>query len=420
MRNWKSSEPSPTPTIRPGLSDVSMLRSRLKSADAQDDTPWRSADCDVLVIGGGITGTAASWNLADEGADVLLVDEADLNTKASGRNAGSLHGQIQYPPFAERGRKWGETFAPSLRFLAESVSLWTELDADLGGAFEVVTKGGLLVCDSDDQMRVVEEKVKLEQRLGIESTMLDRDELLRIAPYVSPEIVGAEYCPIEGKGNPLLAAPIFARLATQAGARIETGIRIAHLDIAQDEVISTSDDGRIIRSRVVLCVSGSGLIPLSAQLGIPLPLIEEPVQVSATEPAEHFIDHLVYFAGGKLTLKQASSGTVLIGGGWPADGEHPSGMLTVDPESLRRNLGVALRVVPRLASLALIRAWPGVGIATPDLAPIIGHLGDERVLVGLYPHMGFTAGPLMGRVLSSLALGRSPEIDLGPFDPQRF
>ena len=71
--------------------------------------------------------------------------------------------------------------------------------------------------------------------------------------------------------------------------------------------------------------------------------------------------------------------------------------------------------MPKVGSLSLIRSWPGNGIATPDLAPIVGHLGDERVLAGVYPHMGFTAGPLMGKVLSKLALGRDPEIDLEPF-----
>ena len=102
----------------------------------------------------------------------------------------------------------------------------------------------------------------------------------------------------------------------------------------------------------------------------------------------------VEIAGGKLTLKQASAGTVLIVGGWPAKADLASGVLAVDPDSLRRNLEVAIRVVPKVGSLSLIRSWPGNGIATPDLAPIVGHLGDERVLAGVYPHMGFTAGPL--------------------------
>lgn len=372
------------------------------------------------MIGGGITGTATSWNLAELGVDVLLVDRSDLNTEASGRNAGSLHGQIQFPSYAERGRPWAEQFGPSLRFLAESLSLWGQLSSELGVDLEISTKGGLLVCDSEDQLRVVEEKVRLEQSLGIESRLLGRLELLEMAPYVSPEMLGAEFCPIEGKGNPLLAGPAFARSARSAGARIETGIQIVDLDMTGDRIVAFSADGRHIRSRVVVCASGSGLIELSARLGTRLPLTEEPVQVSATEPAEPFIDHLVYFAGGKLTLKQAAAGSVLIGGGWPAKADHPSGRLAVDPESLRRNLGVAIQVVPRIGSLSLIRSWPGIGVATPDLAPILGHLDDHRILVGVYPHLGFTAGPLMGRVLSRLAIGRDPEMDLNPFSPQRF
>lgn len=74
-------------------------------------------------------------------------------------------------------------------------------------------------------------------------------------------------------------------------------------------------------------------------------------------------------------------------------------MLAVDPDSLRHNLVAAIRVVPKVGSLSLIRSWRLNGIATPDLAPMVGHLGDERALAGVYPYMGFTAGPLMGEVL---------------------
>ena len=81
---------------------------------------------------------------------------------------------------------------------------------------------------------------------------------------------------------------------------------------------------------------------------------------------------------------------------------------------------IALRVVPSLAGVRLIRTWPGKGLATPDLGPIIGPLGPPGLVVGVYPHMGLTAGPLMGRVLARLALGLPEELDLQPFAPDRF
>jgi glycine/D-amino acid oxidase-like deaminating enzyme len=61
-----------------------------------------------------------------------------------------------------------------------------------------------------------------------------------------------------------------------------------------------------------------------------------------------------------------------------------------------------------------------MGIATPDLMPIIGALGDPRVLIGIYPHMGLTAGPLMGQILAMLAMDEDPVVDITPFSLQRF
>ena len=49
---------------------------------------------DVIIIGGGLAGTAAAWFLAREGVDVLLLERGELNARATGANAGSIHLQI--------------------------------------------------------------------------------------------------------------------------------------------------------------------------------------------------------------------------------------------------------------------------------------------------------------------------------------
>ena len=58
---------------------------------------------DIVIIGGGAIGASTLYQLSKSGANVALLEEFDLNTQASGRNAGSLHGQIQYEPFEELG-----------------------------------------------------------------------------------------------------------------------------------------------------------------------------------------------------------------------------------------------------------------------------------------------------------------------------
>ena len=51
---------------------------------------------DVLVIGGGATGTGVAWDATLRGFDVILVDRADLAEGTSGRFHGLLHSGGRY------------------------------------------------------------------------------------------------------------------------------------------------------------------------------------------------------------------------------------------------------------------------------------------------------------------------------------
>jgi sarcosine oxidase subunit beta len=375
---------------------------------------------DVVVVGGGITGCATAYYLARSGARVGLFERFEIGSEASGRNAGSLHGQIQFEPFKRRGEAWARGFLPALQLLLGSLELWRALEGELGADVEVKANGGLLLADNAAQLRLIERKVALEREVGVASEVISRTELIDMAPYVSASVLGAGFSPVEGKANPMTAVPAFARKAAEAGAAIFTRSPVLALEPRAGGVLLRLP-GLLVRAERAVLVSGDQLAEHAASLGTPLPVSREPAQVAATEPLEPFIDHLVYFAGERLTLKQARAGTVLIGGGWPARTEQGTGYPLVDPASLRANVSVALHVVPRLGEVLVLRSWAGIGNGTPDELPMIGPLpGEGRAIVGLFPYMGFTAGPLMGRVLADLALGRDPGLDLTPFRPGRF
>src|SRR5512137_2897316 len=53
-------------------------------------------DTQVLIIGGGATGTAVARDLALRGVACVLVERDDLNAGASGRNHGLLHSGARY------------------------------------------------------------------------------------------------------------------------------------------------------------------------------------------------------------------------------------------------------------------------------------------------------------------------------------
>jgi sarcosine oxidase, subunit beta len=68
---------------------------------------------DVAVIGGGIAGLMCAWNLAEDGADVVLLEAGELGAQASGANAGSIHLQLQYPEFVAYGEGWARAYVPA-------------------------------------------------------------------------------------------------------------------------------------------------------------------------------------------------------------------------------------------------------------------------------------------------------------------
>jgi glycine/D-amino acid oxidase-like deaminating enzyme len=374
--------------------------------------------CDVLVVGGGITGTATAYRLAQAGADVVLVERHDLNTQGSGYNAGSLHAQLQHEPFLERGEAWARAYAPATAFLAESTSLWLTLGEELGTDLEAAILGGILVAENEAQMRDIERKVRIERTQGLDVEMLSASDLQRIAPYVSDRMVGGELCRSEGKANPLLATPALARAARQQGARLLLRTELRGLERVGDRFLARTSAGEVDARRVVSC-GGTDAGHVTGLLGIDLPVVGHAIQASVTEPVEPLVTHLLYFAGDMLTLKQARVGSLLIGGGWPAR-VTGSGQPVVDARSLRANLALAESVVPALSEARLLRAWAGFVNGVEDWLPIIGEIESVPGLyVGVFPFMGFTAGPLMGRVLADLVLDRS-ERDLSAFSPTRF
>jgi sarcosine oxidase subunit beta len=369
----------------------------------------------VLVVGGGITGAATAWYLARRGVEVVLVERDEIGAAGSGANAGSLHAQLQHAPFIERGESWARAYAPATRFLLDSIRLWRGLSTELGEDLEVSLTGGILVADSAEQMRAIERKVVIEHEQGLNSELLSGADLHERAPYLAGRMVGGEFCADEGKANPLLATAALARAAAACGANVmsRTELRSVTSEPAGFRALTSAGE---IRCRRLISCTGVDVAPITALAGARVTVGGEPIQASVTEAVAPLIRHLIYFAGAPLTLKQARAGSILIGGGWPAD--LHDGRPQVSRESLLSNLAVAASVVPEVAHARLLRTWAGFVNATASWLPVIGELpGTPGLFVGAFPYMGFTAGPLVGRTLAELVCGQPPDADISAFSP---
>src|SRR5579871_4071117 len=374
---------------------------------------------DILVVGGGLAGSAAAYYLARGGAEVTVVERFDLNTQASGSNAGSLHAQIPHEEFKNDGEAWARNFAPTIRLLVESIKIWQGLEAELGTDLEVSVKGGLLLAANEAEAAAVRRKMAIERDHGLDVEWIDRAGLATLAPYAAPKMVGGAFCPTEGKANPLKTTPAYVRAAERHGAKFLSRTNVTGV-AAEAGAYRLETSAGTIRAKRVINSAGAEAGRIAGFLGIDLPIEGHPIQVNVSEPVTPFIPHLVYSAGEKLTLKQAKNGSLLIGGGWPARWSAVARRPAVDLASLRSNLATAMAVVPQVASARLLRVWPAIVNGTADWRPILGEVpGLPGFFMNFFPWMGFTAAPACALTTAALVLGRKPAIDLARFSVLR-
>lgn len=389
-------------------------------ADPPGQANDQLATSDVVIVGGGVAGCSTAYYLAREGVDVLLLDRDDLNTRGSGSNAGSLHVLIisrffkSTDPLLESGR---ERLLP---LLLQAVEAWGDLAGDLDCDIELGLTGGLMVAETEAQLRVLERKAKVERRHGLDVEILTGPDLGRFAPYLSRRIIGAEYCGNEGKVNPILATPALARQAVAAGARILRRTELLGLEATDKGYLARTSRG-LIACRRVVNAAGAWADSVGAMVGLRLPVRRFPRHMNVTEAAPPLFRPLLQHADRLLTLKQAANGSIIVGGGWPAAGDAETGRLDVERSSIEGNLWVAQSVVPGVAGLSLVRTWPGVICLTPDGNGILGEAPGSR---GFYnavpPNSGYTAGPLCGRLLAEVMTGKPASFDISGLALERF
>lgn len=369
--------------------------------------------CDILVVGGGIVGICAALTAAEDGARVVVID-AEQNA-GSNTNAGSLHVQMQ-SRFLRLFPELAPNVEASLPLYVQAAALWEQLDAEYGG-FELTREGGLMVAESNAQMQFLESKAKRESQLGLTVEMLDRQDITRVAGYLGPNVVGAEFCLEEGKLNPLVANRKLRGRAKELGTEIVTA-KVRTIEVSRDRVVAIADRSYSADQLIIAAAWGSK--GLCEGLGIKLPARWEPLQMTITEPAAYCLRHLIQHAERPITLKQFQSGQIVIGGGWQAkyDAENP--VPQVLEQSLIGNVALAGHIVPAIENLRVMRSWAGLNTTTDGKSTVSRVAKLDRIVLAVPGDAGYTLGPLIGQAAARIALGRAPPFDITPFAQARF
>lgn len=387
-----------------------------------EDGPLPDQEAEILIVGGGVVGSCLAYYLTQAGRDVLVVERGDTNLQASGANAGSLHVQLLSFDFGAKAEAGGGPAAATLALGPRSIALWRDLERACGADFELAVTGGLMVADSPAGMDFLRAKAALERRYGVENAIIDAAELRRLAPALSHELVGAEYAPQEGKINPLRATYAVLEQARRQGARFLRGVNVTGIAAAP----AVEGGGwRVetprcrIRAKQIINASGPWARETGRLVGIDVPVHSAPLQMIVTEPAPKLVSQLVAHADRHLSLKQAVTGGLIIGGAWTAVFDPARRFNTVSRSSIEGNLWVARHVLPQIAGLHVVRAWAAMNINI-DGAPILGPVPGLPGFFNTVTSNGYTLAPVVARMTADLLLDGRTDIDPTPFLIDRF
>lgn len=409
----------------------------------------------MIVVGAGITGVAASEWLRRDGWRVAIVDPltpgergqtsygnagllartsiVPVGTPAAVRHAPAMLFDKDAPLFMRwaylpRLLPWLVPFMRNatearVRAIAAELSVLTHdtteqhLALAAGTGAERYIRQGILLNLYRDRAAYDADRLGQEIRksLGIDLPPLDRAAILERDPNVGPAYTFAtlveDYAWITSPGS--YVGALFAHLMANG----VTHHKAKAVDIAPGERPSVTLEGgtRLEADKVVLS-SGAWSAGLAKVAGVP-------VKLEAERGYHVRIDDPAIMPPQPMMLTDAKVVLTPMEGMLRAAGIAEFGGLD-GPES-KAPIGLITRAIKRAypsLEFEISDTWMGRRPTTPDSLPLLGHApaAPNVVFATGGQHVGLTMSAKVGRLVSTLAAGQTPNIDLSAFRPDRF
>ncbi|HET9960400.1 MAG TPA: glycine oxidase ThiO [Polyangiaceae bacterium] len=365
------------------------------SALAPRTAAGHATSFDVIVIGGGIMGTGASFELAKRGARVLVLERSVPGAEASSAAAGILGAQAE----AHHDSDWFELSLKSRQRHAE----WAkELLERTGIDVEYRLCGVVRASATLEAAQAMQAERAFQRRYGCRVSDLDARSLSRLLPQFSSKLQGGVYFPEDARVDPPKLLRALRIAAEKAGAVFRSGTYVRR--VLRDTKRATGvalDDGTELKAKHVVVAAGSWT---SLVEGVPTTRIVKPARgqiVELSAPAPLF-EPVVFGPGCYLVPRD--DGRVLIGSTLEFVGYRRE----VTAQAVRNLLDAALTLVPALADATLSGTWSNFRPYTSDETPWVGE-GEVPGLVLATGHYrnGILLAPITADLVTAAIVGDS-------------
>lgn len=409
---------------------------------------------DVIVLGAGIVGAATALNLQRRGRQVTLVDRRAPGEETSFGNAGVIEGGTYVPiPFPRDPvaiLRYAGNRQSALhfhwRFLPRVVPWLLDLfrnssEARLranGGAIMTLTAhaieehrallreagaeallrdtGWLRLYRSEAEFSADALEMEVADENGYAYTVLDADQTREVEPHLAPVFTKAvHWHTVSSVGDPGAATKAVAGLFAAAGGRIVQA-EARGLVPENDGWVVATGEGAMTAKEVVVAL-GPWSMELLRPLGLRLPFaIKRGYHLHYRPKGNALLARPVVDGAFGYALAPMNAGIRLTTGIEFASLDAPP-----TPVQIGRAERHARELFP-LDEPVEPEPWMGRRPCFPDSRPVIGAApGHKGLWLNFgHAHLGFTLGPVSGRLLAETMTGEAPLADPAPFAATRF
>jgi sarcosine oxidase subunit beta len=366
-----------------------------------------NAKFDVLIIGAGAYGLSCAWWMAKRrtGARILVVDEGEFASGASGRNGAGFRMQ------------WGLDL--NIRLCQESIRFFEtaaeQLDYPRG--IELKQDGYLVLAHSPKALATLRSSLEIQHRYGVPSELLDADDCVTMVPALGRNrLAGGTFCGKDGTISPFLLLDSLLKACRREKVDVRYGTRVEKLARANGSFCATVKDGTIEADKVLLCTDWA--VPeLLASLGITLPVKSLPKEAIVTVPCAPKVRPILISLEHHISVNQVARGSIIFVVSRAREGTE----IVSTPDFLGFAAPKIIDLLPGVADVPVLRTWGGVSSLTPDMQPILGETEVEGLYVAVSSFRGLMTSPAVGRIMSALILENDTNDPvLTQLTPRRF
>ncbi len=302
----------------------------------------------VLVIGGGATGTAVARDLALRGVQCILVEKADLNAGASGGNHGLLHSGGRYVSNDQEAARECKLEGDIIKKLMPQC---------------VENTGGLFVAVEGDDEKFIADYPSFCAQCGVPCEAISPEEARALEPTLSESVIAA-YKVEDASIDPFKLTLLNINQAISLGSRRLRSTKVIGFDIHDKKIrrvlvrnVNTNNEFHIEVEQVVNC-AGAWANQVTGLAGIEIPMQYSKGTLLVTN------DRINYRIINRLRRPSDADilvpgGTVSIIGTTSTPVEDPDAISpTVEEVDLIVREGSAM--VPALERSRFVRAYCGV------------------------------------------------------------